>query len=322
LNVGQPNADTVYRAARITPGGSYRMRGECGTLRMVRMGQVVPRNAVAGVGRPYLDVNALSVDASGRFDVLISPTRPEGYAGDWWELHPLANKLMLRLVSCDWANERSPTLSIERVDKSMTLPRRSASDLEQRLRALPTAVNFMGLMFVDHVAQLRQEGYVNKLKVLDIAAQSGGLLAGQFYYEGAYEIADDEALIIEAKVPDRCLYYSMILTNEIYETVDWYNNHSSVNDTQATVDKDGILRIVVSAKDPGVSNWLDTAGHMRGLIQGRWADCDSHPVPQVRKVAIADVRNAVAAGTGVVAPEQREQILRERRSALQQRPLW
>lgn len=180
----------------------------------------------------------------------------------------------------------------------------------------------MGLMFVDHIAQLRQEGYVNKLKVLDIAAQSGGLLAGQFYYEGAYEIADDEALIIEAKVPDRCLYYSMILTNEIYETVDWYNNHSSVNDTQATVDKDGILRIVVSAKDPGVPNWLDAAGHMRGLIQGRWADCDSHPVPQVRKVAVADVRNALAAGTGVVAPEQREQILRERRSALQQRPLW
>lgn len=27
LNIGQPNADTIYRSARITPGGSYRIRG-------------------------------------------------------------------------------------------------------------------------------------------------------------------------------------------------------------------------------------------------------------------------------------------------------
>src|SRR5579862_3184987 len=28
LNIGQPNADTVYRIARITPGGTYRLRGQ------------------------------------------------------------------------------------------------------------------------------------------------------------------------------------------------------------------------------------------------------------------------------------------------------
>jgi hypothetical protein len=227
---------------------------------------------------------------------------------------------MMRLVSCDWAHERSPTFSIERIDKPTGSPRRSAQDLEQRLRALPIAVNFLGPMFVDHVEQLRQEGYLNKLKAFDIT--SGGGLVGQYYYEGAYDICDDEALIVEAKVPDRFGYYSVILTNEIYETIDWYNNHSSLNDAQAVLDKDRVLRVVISSRDPGVPNWLDTAGHSRGVIQGRWAECDSHPVPIIRKVALADVRKLLPAETGNVTPEQREHIIRERRAALQQRPLW
>ena len=75
-------------------------------------------------------------------------------------------------------------------------------------------------MFVNHVEQLRQEGYINRLKIFDVS-QMGGL-ASQFYYEGAYELQDDEALIVEAKVPEVCLYRSLILTNDIYETTDWY----------------------------------------------------------------------------------------------------
>src|SRR5580698_4712268 len=38
LNVGQPNADTIYRMARLTPGGSYRIRGFRGTLPICKIG--------------------------------------------------------------------------------------------------------------------------------------------------------------------------------------------------------------------------------------------------------------------------------------------
>jgi hypothetical protein len=99
---------------------------------------------------------------------------------------------------------------------------------------------------------------VNKLKVLDVS-QVGGL-TGQSYYEGAYDLGDDEALVIEARVPAKGVYRSLILGNDIQETTDWYNNHSSLNDSQAKPDRDGVLRVVVSATDPGVPNWLDTAG--------------------------------------------------------------
>lgn len=320
LNVGQPNADTLYRAAKITPGGTYRLRGRRGSLNQCKIGQVVPRNAETGSGRAYLDVNALQVDADDRFDVLISPDRPVGHNGDWWELGPAATGLMLRMVSQDWSGEEAPTFSVERLDHPMGRGRSSAPDLEQRLRTLTATTEFMALMFVDHVEQLRSEGYVNRFKEFDVS-QIGGLV-GQFYYESVYELGEDDALIIETSLPMVCPYRSVILTNEIYETTDWHNNHSSLNGAQAAPDSDGILRIVVSPRDPGVRNWLDTAGYPTGVIQGRWTDCDSHPMPTVKQVRVDEVSRHLPADTAMVTPEEREAIIRERRSAVQERPQW
>jgi hypothetical protein len=316
LNVGQPNADTIYRSARISSGGSYRLRGRRGSLNQVKLGQVVPPHS--GATRRHLDINALKVDAGGRFDLLLSAARPDGYAGDWWELSPAASMLLLRMVSSDWANEESPTFSIERIDRPMGKPRPTANELERRLRALPRMVDLMGLMFVDHVEQLRRQGYVHKFKEFDVSMIGG--LVGQFYYETVYELDEDEALIIETQVPEICPYRSLILTNEIFETTDWINNHSCLNGSQAAPDSDGILRFVVSAKDPGVRNWLDTAGHPTGIIQGRWTDCDSQPMPTIRKMALADVVAQLPADSAMVSPEERDQIIRERRAAFVQRP--
>ena len=325
LNVGQPNCDTVYRSAEISPDGVYRLRGVRGTLRMFNVAQSPPSPGEPGfraepAPRPAHDFNELEVDENGRFDVIISRERPAGYSGVWWKLEPTTTKLLLRMVSSDWPREQNPTISIERLDIPASRRRVPAAKLEAALRLLPAQLNFLTTLLIDHVEQLKREGYVNKLKVFEVHSMGG--LIGQFYYEGPYELADEEALIVEATVPKQCLYRSLILTNSIYETTDWTNNHSSLNDAQAPVDADGMLRIVVSATDPGVPNWLDTAGHRQGLIQGRWFGCDSTPIPSVRKVALTDVRKCLPPETPTISPEERERIVRERRMAFQERPLW
>ena len=325
LNVAQPNADTTYRIARITRGGTYRLRGTRGNLRMsvIAEGGLLPTSAgsppTAGTTpNPVHDLNVLSVDAEGRFDVLLGPARPQGYSGEFWTLRPATDRLLLRLVSADWGREREPALSIERVDHPVERRRRSATDLEQRLRGLPAAIGVLAESYVGAVTRLRAQGFVNILRRMDSAALA---LPGQMYYEGAYEIADDEALIVEARLPRRCQYRSIILTNDVYETIDWYDNQSSLNDTQANPDHDGILRVVISARDPGIANWLDTAGYARGSIQGRWTGCDSEPVPTVRKIAFADLTAALPAETPRLTAQERQTAIRERRAALQQRPL-
>src|SRR3546814_10949256 len=105
---------------------------------------------------------------------------------------------------------------------------------------------------------------------------------------------------MESKGPAKFCYSYLILNNDIYETTDWYNNLSSLNGSQVHIAKDGMLRIVVSAKDPGVPNWLDTAGSPSGAVQGRWTDCDSQPMPTVRTVTFTEVRRLLPAATPVV----------------------
>jgi hypothetical protein len=147
-------------------------------------------------------------------------------------------------------------------------------------------------------------------------------LSRQSYYEGAYDLAEDEALVTEVKIPDQVRYWSLILTNELYETTDWYNNQSSLNDSQAVVDADGVFRAVISARDPGVHNWLDTSGYPRGAVQGRWFDTDERPTPVIRKMNIREVAAALPPGTKRVTPAEREAMMRDRRAAAQLRTIW
>ncbi|MDB6089381.1 MAG: hypothetical protein JWN85_2165 [Gammaproteobacteria bacterium] len=322
-NIFQPNSDTVYKTAMIEGSGTYRIRGERGTTRLFILAQLGPDTIRTGQHSAALkqyDFDTLNLDAEGRFDVIISRARPAGYDGDWWELDQRAEKFMVRTVGCRWGDEREPRYGIDRLDVPPSKGRPSAADLAFRLSEIPTITGNCACTFPDHVEKLRQDGYINRLKVFDVSQMSG--LNRQHYYEGAYELADDEALIVAAKVPDNVKYWSLILTNDLYETTDWANNQASLNDTQAHVDSDGWFRAVVAARDPGVPNWLDTAGYSSGAIQGRWFDASSAPIPQVRKVKVGGIRSELPADTPEFTPAQRDVAIRERRIKAQMRVIW
>ncbi len=316
LDLPMPNADTIYRVARITPGGTYRLRGRRGSLRMLYLSQIGGPSA----SRSMLDMNGLRVDAAGRFDLTISAQRPATLEGDWWPLQPGTDRLLLRMVAADWQSEVDPTIAIERIDHAPQRRRSSAADLEARLRTLPAAVSLLPLMFIGRTEALAAEGYINRMKAIDLSKAGG--VRGQAYFDGVYDLGPDDVLLLEVRVPTSCHYYSLILGNQLHETTDWINNQSSLNDAQARIDADGVLRVVVSASDPGVTNWLDTAGYPRGLLQARWV-CDE-PVltPSLRKLSQSVLSAALPQDTVRVTPAQRDAEVRARRVAAQQRPLW
>lgn len=322
-NIFQPNADTIYKTAMIDGAGQYRLRGERGTVRMFVLAQLGPDTIRTGQHGPALfqyDFDDLTLDASGLFDVIVSATRPDDYAGDWWELDVKAEKLMVRIVGCNWGHEREPRFGIDRLDVPPSAGRRDADDLAFRLSEVATIARNCALAFPNKVDQIRRAGHINSLDVVDFGQMTG--LARQSYYEGAYDLADDEALISEVRIPATVAYWSLILTNEIYETTDWYNNQSSLNDAQAVVDPDCVFRAVISARDPGVANWLDTSGYPRGAVQGRWFGADERPTPTMVKVKLADVRASLPANTALVSAAERDAAMRDRRIRAQMRTIW
>lgn len=322
-NIFQPNADTIYKSCLIERGGSYVLKGERGTTRMMICAQMGPDTLRTGKHHPVLgqgDFDTLALDSEGGFEVLLSVERPADHAGDWWPLDPLCEKLMIRIVSCDWGVEREPRFGIARTDVHEAKGRPSIEALHEAFAEMPGIAAVCALAFPTHVEELREQGFLNAFNVFDVSQMSG--LQGQSYYEGAFELADDEALISAVSIPAEYRYWSIILTNELYETTDWVNNQSSLNDKQGLVDSDGVFRTVISARDPGVHNWLDTAGYRSGAIQGRWFGANATPNPTLRKVKLDDVLAGLPADTVRVSPSERAIALRRRRLAAQKRVLW
>lgn len=323
-NIFQPNADTIYKAALIEKGGTYRIRGDRGTTRMMILAQLGPDTLRTGQHHPAQganDFDDLVIGDDGSFDVILSPRRPAGYTGDWWELKPGTEKLMVRIVGCDWGNEREPRFGIVRLDAAQaSRGRPSLEQLAARFAEIPSTAAVCALAFPDKVQQLRDEGLVNTLKVVDFSQMTG--LARQSYYEGAYDLAEDEALITEVRIPEVVGYWSLILTNELYETTDWYHNHSSLNAAQAVVDSDGVFRAVISARDPGVRNWLDTSGYPAGAVQGRWFDTDERPTPTMKKVKLNEVLSHLPTETILITPDARAEAIRERTLRAHMRIIW
>jgi hypothetical protein len=106
---------------------------------------------------------------------------------------------------------------------------------------------------------------------------------------GVWNLAPDEALVIDA-VPPKCDYWNFQLGNIWAESLDYRHRNVHVNSGGATYRDDGSFRLVVAHEDPGVPNWIDTAGHHHGTMALRWVRTDAHPKPQSQVMKLADVK--------------------------------
>jgi hypothetical protein len=76
---------------------------------------------------------------------------------------------------------------------------------------------------------------------------------------------------------------------------------------------------VLCARDPGVANWLDTAGHSTGPIILRCVRTETAPIPSTRVVAFDDIDAELPSDTKKVTTQERESILAARRRAVRER---
>jgi hypothetical protein len=325
MNQGGPDPDYVYSTTEIDPAGTYRISGFRGTSRFVEITQqgfdmmspelVTNRNSV----NRTIDLDDLARDAEGRFEVLVSPTRPDGHEGDWWELDPGAKRLLMRRCSCDWTNEIDARVAIERLDdggEDMT-----PEDFARRFGELAEWIEGMIGFDMALVRHYREHHGVNTFLRSQWIDQGGGL-PRQAYYDGIHEIDDDEALILETDVPKEVRYWQALVGDDRFCTIDWVNRQSSLNDAQATLDSDGRFRAVISRRDPGVPNWLDKGDYRWGMIQMRWNLANEYPDPTITKVPFDELRDHLPADTPVVTPDQRREQLRRRREGAQLRRIW
>ena len=59
---------------------------------------------------------------------------------------------------------------------------------------------------------------------------------------------------------------AMFVIGTLPTNTDYRYRNGSLNRNQMRVNDDGSFTFVVAHNDPGISNWLDTEGHMMGNI--------------------------------------------------------
>ena len=108
------------------------------------------------------------------------------------------------------------------------------------------------------------------------------------YHYSYWELEEDEVFVIEFEPPE-CEYWNLQIGNHWLESLDFLHYTTHVNHHTALKNADGSVRVVVARRDPGVPNWLDTAGHARGALALRWVGAKEIPETRTRVVSLSEL---------------------------------
>jgi hypothetical protein len=295
---GFSNPDVLYLTARVSQPGAYRIRGRLGSAYETTIGSHAGEDARARNGDRIRGVE-LETDANGSFELVVSDT-PE--PGNWLRLEPGAARITVYQLFADWDREARGSFHIERIgEEGRAPPPLTPEVMARRLTLAARALRSHANTWID-VADGLSFLPVNTLARPEALTSSA---LGRWVVSGHYEIASDEALLVEVPAPPHAGYWGWSLHNGWSESLDAANRQTSLNSSQARVDADGVLRLVLAERDPGVPNWLDTTGHPKGIMLWRVMSGDPPERPTARTIALSDLADALPRDTPRVDPAQR-----------------
>ncbi len=325
---------------------SGELPGDTGSLMELRPG------VKAQTGR--LDSSCIKLDDDGSFDILLAPEKPEGYTGNFISTLRVvkpkpttestaptlryANYLSGRQLFNDWEHEEAihfeiVQLGAEGRHAAPYTADKAAEELRHFGAIVRNQMHFWNAFWTILMGTYgEREGSMpgvafprNSFNTVNAASgATGGGQSTNIYAGGVFELAPDEALIIENHIRLKPQYVGFQIGNLWGESIEYANQIGSLNGHQMTTDADGVLRIVLAHSDPGVPNWVDTTGHREGFMTPRWTYSET-PSPEdwpeitAKKVRFNEIRQHLPADTGIVTPEQRREQIRIRQQHVQKR---
>lgn len=306
---GGPNPDNVYLRAAVDPTGSYRVWCDATGMRQAifSLHQGDMQLGEFGVyGERSLD--QLEVGPDGRLELWVSPKeRP----GNWIPMHPDARIFTIRIYQSDWAADAAPRFQIVREGaEGEPPPPLTPAFVAEALDRTATWVERSQQFWNQYTRSAWEKSERN---VVTPARATRGGADNIAYGSCTWELAPDEALLLECDIPDAGYWGFTIHTLGWLESGAFADRQTSLNDHQTWRDADGRLRIVLSHDDPGVPNWIDTEGRPRGMLVYRFVWARTKPVPSARVVPLSRLRASLPSDHPRITPDGRRLRLAERR---------
>ena len=310
---GLDNPDAIYFNAYLTEGASYELSGVRGTSAdlsfQIMDGNYSPEGAPTSVAA--FDDRELDIAADGSFSWTFGP-----------ELGlKKGATLIIREVFNDWNTENRGTYRLQRLDTA-GVPRAPFA-----MDAVSKRYGVAAKMLIGKIKTWfsfpEWFTYKEPVNTLTVPKSTPGGLASQFSSLGHYDLTDDQALVITVPVP-HCDYYAIQIGSKWYVSTDYEHYQSSLTKAQSHADPDGRFRYVVSTRNPGIANWLDTTDHAKGVMMLRWQrlerDLKAEDGPTVELVAFDDVpQHLPYYATNQVTPEQYSARIADRQVGIARR---
>ncbi|MCY3910162.1 MAG: hypothetical protein OXF99_01530 [bacterium] len=317
FKVGQDNPDALYQSAPVDLSHTYRLTGRIDTVRYLGLSLMDYRFGRGKITQ-LLDVGSpdLTDIGGGRIDIIFSPDPDPGdHIGDWFQVDPIECRLFVRQFFSDWAAESHAELYFECLDPAgppgRLDPVRACEMFDEAAREVDTVPKY----WTHFARNQRDRGQINSfdhIPARKVSQSAEGGSEKQSYGQCWYEVGTDEALLFEVTPPD-CLYWNIQVGDTWYQSLDFVNLPTTMNDSQARVDSDGVLRVVISHEDPGIQNWIALGGCPQGAITYRWNNADSAPVPTLRLLSASEVADHLHPDTPRLSTNERAAIDAERR---------
>ena len=289
--IGADNPDAVYQNATISGHNTYRISGSRGSIAYFSIGSKANRYHIDGTLASAGELRGpdLQVAADGTLEIIASAA-PQ--PGNWLKLAPDSSMIIVRQFHLDRSRETQAVLNIERVGG----PARPAPlDPTMTASALMRSADFVHGTAATFI-RWSELFMTRPNEVPDFGQdffQRGGGDPRVFYLHGYWALPPGRALVVQTTVPDSP-YWNFQLDNWWMESLDYRYHPVTVNKHTARRDADGGLTLVISPRDLGFGNWMDTCGHASGTLLLRWTDVQTPPIPRTKLVDLgASVREEI-----------------------------
>jgi len=283
------NPDNHYLGSSLDGKYDYRIWGTRGEAKWISFNLF--SGAGFGGGGPgtgaTMHEEQMHIEPDGSFEIIISPRE---HPGNWLRSEPDTRSIAIRQTFLDKRHQQHAEMHIERIDDDGAPPAPLTAE-ELYLSLLYAGFYVKGVASIGTQWATRQAQWPNVFTDEAELPETDKFKDPQIkWHQGYFDLADDEALIVEV-TPPACEYWMIALHNHWMETLDYVHHQSTLNCHSTQLEPDGSVRWVIAHHDPGVPNWLDTAGHRRGTVGVRWVGPNVIDVlPSTRVVALSSIR--------------------------------
>lgn len=285
------NPDAIYQSTTIDPTRAWRIRsnlkGAVYTAYAVEGGGSLDERYPPGRVVASLNDTRFEIASDGSYELVASVDPAAAGGRPWLPLAPDACSIVTRhYFEGDEPVDRrlSIPIAIEPLDPgpaSEALAKAFARDDEAVARGIRRVANFVRGLSLD---------YGKNGPAIDFASREPNRFGPPSGWSGEpgqgpvdqsnlwapFALGEGEALVLEGRFP-RGRFANLVVWNRHLQTLGRPGTRCSLNRRQTKLEPDGRFRIVVAPSDPGLPNWLDTAGEREGVVFVRFLLPEERP---------------------------------------------